>query len=441
MKSAKLSKIWDVLHTSYWFVPTVMAISSVGLAFIMLILDQKLGSGLVKKLGWIYTGGPDGARAVLSTIAGSMITVTGTVFSITIVALSLASSQFGPRLLRNFMKDTGNQIVLGTFISTFIYCLLILRTVHGHDYEIFIPQISVTVAIILAMISIGVLIFFIHHAAQSIQADIVIAEVSNDLNQAIDSLFPGKLGHKSSLKPQQPSPELLANFDNNYSPILAQKSGYIQAVDEEKLLKIAKYHNLIIKILQRPGNFIIKGSVLVLIFPREFVNKHLIKQINQIFILGSHRTQQQDVKFTVDQLVEIAIRALSPGINDPFTAISCIDRLSQGLCRLVEREIPSSYRYDENNQLRIIANPVTFEGMVDAAFNQIRQNVSSSVAVRIRLLEALAEIAAHTDNDDYRQVLMIHSQMVNQDALERISEKRDLKDIQKRYLATLKNLK
>lgn len=440
IKSIKLGKIWDALHTSYWFVPTLMAISAVALAFFMLTLDQKLGSGLVKELGWIYTGGPDGARAVLSTIAGSMITVTGTVFSITIVALSLASSQFGPRLLRNFMKNIGNQIVLGTFISTFIYCLLVLRTVHGDEYEIFIPQISVTVAIILAIIGIGVLIYFIHHAAESIQADIVIAEVSEDFNRAINYLFPEKLGFRPPFLSPEPTPELLESFDNNYCTVIAYRGGYIQAIDDDQLLQVAKSHDVIIKLLRRPGHFVIKGSELVKIFPSQSVNKSLIKQINQIFILGPQRTQQQDVEFTINQLVEIAVRALSPGINDPFTAIRCIDRLSEGFCCLVEREIPSPYRYDDNHKLRIIANPVTFEGMIDAAFNQIRQYVDSSVAVRLRLLEALAEIAAHTRNNEYQDILRIHAEMINQDGLNQISEKRDLQDIQERYLTNLKKL-
>lgn len=417
-----------------------MAASAILLAFIMLNLDQRLGSGLVKKLGWIYSGGPDGARAVLSTIAGSMVTVTGTVFSITVVALSLASSQFGPRLLRNFMKDTGNQIILGTFIATYIYCLLILRTVHGDDYEIFIPQISVSVAISLAIINSGILIFFIPHTAQSIQADFVIADVSDDLNRTINRLFPEKLGRKPSLDSQQPSLELLANFDESTCSIPARQSGYIQAIDEDELLKIAKSHNLIFQIFHRPGHFIIEGSELIKVFPGNFVNKPLIKQINNVFIIGSQRTQQQDVEMIVNQLVEIAARALSPGINDPFTAIRCIDRLSEGLCRFVEREIPSPYRYDEDNQLRAIANPVTFEGMVDTAFNQIRQYVSSSVAVRIRLLEALAEIATHTHNQNYRDVLRVHAKMIHQDGLEQVPEKRDRQDIQHRYLTTLKNL-
>jgi uncharacterized membrane protein len=157
MKNIKLSKLWDSLHSSYWFVPTLMAVIAVTLAFAMLTLDRTGKIGPIEKWGWIYTGGPDGARALLSAAVGSMVTVTATSFSMAIVALQLAASNFGPRMLRNFMQDTGNQIVLGTFISTFIYCLLVLRTVRGEDYNVFVPQISITVGIALALISIGVL--------------------------------------------------------------------------------------------------------------------------------------------------------------------------------------------------------------------------------------------------------------------------------------------
>lgn len=279
----KLGKIWESLHTSYWFIPTLMAISAVVLAFGMITVDHRLGEGLIKKLSWIYTGGPDGARAVLSTIAGSMIAVSGTVFSITVVALTLASSQFGPRLLRNFMQDTGNQIVLGTFIATFIYCLLILRTVRGDDYQIFIPQISVTVALILALLSIGVLIYFIHHAAESIQADVVIADVSNDLNDGIARLFPEKLGRKITHQIEDHFSDLPVNFEEKTCLICSRQSGYIQLIDEDKLLKIAKSHDLIIQILHRPGYFIIKGKELVRVYPDYSVNKSLKKRLIKSF--------------------------------------------------------------------------------------------------------------------------------------------------------------
>lgn len=432
----KFFKLWDSLHSSYWFVPALMAALAITLAFAMLALDRTGKSGPVENLNWVYTGGPEGARTLLSAVAGSMITVAGTVFSITLVALQLASSQFGPRLLRNFMQDTGNQIVLGTFIATFIYCLLVLRSIRGEDYNVFVPQISVTVGIILVLTSIGVLIYFIHHASTSIQAENVIAEVGEELEKTIERLFPEKIGlgeenSKGFLK------ELPANFEQESYIITSLKSGYLQAIDGEMLIKIAQKKDLLLRVLYRPGKFVVQKSNLVMVWPKERVNRHLIKQIRETFILGRQRTQHQDVEFPVNQLVEIAVRALSPGINDPFTAIRCIDQLSAGLSHLAVKEFPSAYRYDKNNILRVIVEPVTFRGIIDAAFNQIRQYGSTSVAVMIRLLEAIATIAERTDSQKDSSCLLHHAHAIER-ASRQISEQLDRQDIEERYQAALR---
>jgi uncharacterized membrane protein len=440
MKNVRLGTVWDSLRSSYWFVPGLMAGSAIALAFAMVTLDRSSKSGPIENLGWIYTGGPDGARTVLSTIAGSMITVAGTAFSIVIVALQLASSQFGPRMLRNFMQDTGNQVVLGTFIGTFIYCLLVLRTVRGDNYNVFVPQISVTVGIMLAIASIGVLIYFIHHASTSIQAWYIIGQVADDLNHAIDRLFPQKIGHGISQTKQRWVEEIPVNFDREASPVLATSSGYLQAIDEDKLMKLAQSKDLILRLNYRPGKFIVPGSELVIVWPGERVNEKLTKQINQAFILGLERTEQQDVEFCVNQLVEIALRAISPAVNDPFTAIRCIDRLSAALSCLAQRDFPSPYRYDDNNNLRVIAHPVTFANLIDDAFNQIRQYGRSDVAVTIRLLEAIAVIASQTKNKKDRAVLLRHANTIAQSSQEAVSVECDRKDIKERYLAAVKAL-
>lgn len=434
----QLIKLWELLRSSYWFVPSQMAIIASGLAFIMLWLDKAGKIGLIEKLGWIYTGGPDGARTLLSTVAGSMITVAATAFSITIVSLTLASSQFGPRLLRNFMQDRGNQIVLGTFIATFIYCLLILRTIRGADYNAFVPQISVTFGVLLAIASIGVLIYFIHHAAASIQADNVIAEVSEALEDAMNRLFPEQIGQANSTQPQGWVAEISGNFDAEASPVKVAGSGYIQAIDDDKLMEIAKSNDLILRLQYRPGNFVVQGNDLVMVYPGKLVNEKLTEKINETFILGSQPTDQQDIEFAINQLVEIAVRALSPGINDPFTAIRCIDQLSVALSHLAQRQLPSPYRYDHDNNLRVIANQVTFAGLTDAAFNQIRQYGCSDVAVTIRLLEAIAVIAISTYYPKQLEALRRQAIMIRRSSAQAITEEWDCKDIEQQYWTTLR---
>ncbi|URD48382.1 DUF2254 domain-containing protein [Chroococcidiopsis sp. CCNUC1] len=439
MKNVKIGKIWDNLHSSYWFLPTIMAAIAIALAFTMLNLDRAGFYGPLEKWGWIYAGGANGAREVLSSVAGSVISVAATAFSITIVALQLAASNYSPRVLRNFMQDRGNQVVLGTFIATFVYSLLVLRTVRGDgdDYDSFVPQLSVTVGLLLGLASIGVLIYFIHHAATIIQVSHIIMDASNDLHGAIDRLFPEKLG-RSLPKPHEHA--IPANFDWDAYPVKANNSGYVQAIDNEELMQIACDRQLLLQIKSRPGRFVVKGSDLVMVFPGDKVNRKLSDRINDAFMFGRQRTEQQDVEFPVNQLVDIALRAISPGINDPTTAIECIDQLSAGLSHLAQREIPSAYRYDDDNNLRVIAEPFMFAGLTDAAFNQIRQYGKSDVGVVIRLLEAIATIARYTQNEKDRAALRRHAEMIRHDSHQAVSQELDKQDIEQRYQAVLEVL-
>jgi len=439
MNNIRRSRIWDSLHSSYWFLPALMAVLASALAFGMLTLDRVVQSGLVSKLSWVYTGGPDGARTLLSAIASSMITVAGTVFSITIVAFTLASSQFGPRLLRHFMQDTANQVVLGTFIATFIYCLLVLRTVRSGDTSLFIPQLSVTVGILLAVASIGVLIYFIHHATTVIQASHVINEVSNDLKSAADRLFPTKFG-QGLPEPHPQVGEVPRGFPREAAPVKATGSGYLQTIDDKQLMKIAQSKDLLLRLNHRPGQFIVPGCDLAMVWPEERVTEKLSQKISGAFSLGRERTEQQDVEFPINELVEIACRAISPGINDPFTAIRCIDQLSVGLSYLAEREFPSAYRYDDDNHLRVIVEPVSFSQLVDAAFNKIRQYGTSDVSVLLRLLEAIAVIAKHTHRQKDRAALLRHAQMIHRGSHAGVTEENDQKDIAERYHRVLQAL-
>ena len=433
MKNVKFLQLWDSLQSSYWFVPTLMVAIAIGLSFLAINLDETLDTDLIEAFGWTYAHDADGARTILSTIAGSSITVATTVFSITIVALQLASSQFGPRLLRNFMQDRGNQLVLGTFISTFMYCLLVLRTIQGQENGHFLPQISVTFSVVLAALNLVVLIYFIHHAAESIQADNVIDRVSQELHNEVERLFPQQLGHGK----QQPLDNPV-DFERVAQPVKSTNAGYIQVIDDQLLMKIAKQHNLLLRLLHRPGHFVVEQKDLVMVYPGERVSKKLTEKINKAFIVGSQRTQQQDLEFSIEQLVEIAVRALSPGINDPFTAIRCIDHLSAVLCRLAQKEIPSPYRYEEGDKLRIVANPTTFTGAVDTAFNLIRQNSASDVAVTVRLLGAIAVIAPYTERREDRWALKRQAQMIWRSSSQ--SEEGDRMAVEQQYLTVKKVL-
>ncbi len=440
LMTVKLQKAWETARASYWFVPTLMTMGAMALAFGMLALDTDYGHEVVDDLGWIFSGGPEGARQVLSTVASSMITVAGVAFSITIVALSLASSQFGPRVLYNFMRDTGNQVVLGTFIATFIYCLLILRSVQGEfEGSSFVPAMSVTMGVMLAVASLGVLIFFIHHTAISIQAPQIIAAIHHDLRSAIDRLFPADVG-----EPVGPSvgedaePE---NFEVESEPLRAAKSGYLQVVDDDRLIALAREHDMLLRLECRPGHFVTPGQPILRVWPADRLADEVRDELCETFGLGPQRTHVQDAEFAINQLVEIALRALSTGVNDPFTAFNCIDQLSAALSVVAGRALPSPYRRDDQGTLRVVAaKQITFGGLVDAAFNQIRQNSHTVPAVTIRLLEALASIARNTGREDYRDVLRRHAEMIRRGSLAELAEENDRRDVEERYWAVLEAL-
>jgi uncharacterized membrane protein len=367
-----------------------------------------------------------------------MITVAGVAFSITIVALTLASSQFGPRLLRNFMLDTGNQIVLGVFISTFVYCLLVLRSVNSIEEHFFVPRISVTFAMALALVSVGVLIYFIHHISTSIHADRVIAVVYRDLSEHIRRLFPEEL--KYEIENGEDDRDVSQPAEARYPQVrsvAASQSGYLQSVDNDSLLRIASENGFLIHLQNRPGEFVVEGSTLAKVMSVEHFNEDLAEQIVQSFTVGSQRTPVQDAEFAIHQLVEVALRALSPGINDPFTVITCIDHLGSVLCRLTDRAFPLPSRYDDNSKLRIIAKPLTFEGVTNAAFDQIRQYGRTSVAVTIRLLETLKMIAVHTRTLEQRKAVLRQADMIIRESQESIRERNDRDDVQERYQALL----
>ena len=434
----RLKNLWEAINSSLWFLPSIMTIFALCLAFGSVTLDNNLDGGA----GWAYGGGAEGARKVLAAIAASMITVAGVAFSIMIVALTLASQQFGPRLLRNFMRDTGNQVVLGTFIATFTYCLIVLRTIRSTESE-FVPHVSVSLAILFALASLGVLIFFIHHAAMSIQAPEVIAMVAGDLTRGIDRLFPEKFGNAPPEEDDdERKTESEKDFERHADRIRSQTTGYLQSVDNGRLMTLAAENDLVLRLPCRPGDFIVEGDDLIQVHPRGRVEKDMIGEIQDSFIFNSQRTHLQDIEFTLNQLVEVAVRALSPGINDPTTAISCIDRIAAALCRLAERSMPAACRYDESKRLRVIvARPVRFNEVVDHGFDSIRRNARSSASVTFRLLEVIELIARRVRTDNDRRALVNQAIMIERGSHDGLFEERDREKAQKlfdRAMATLR---
>ena len=432
----RIFKVWSHVRSSFWFIPAVMAGVAMALAFVSVSVDDPITEWLALKLGWTFTGGAKGASAVMGIVAGSMITVAGVVFSMTLVALSLASSQLGPRLLRSFMRDSTTQVVLGTFIATFLYCLIVLRAIRHAEEVTFVPHLSVTLGVLLAVMSVGVFIYFIHHVSVSIQANEIAARIGKELIEAIDRLFPGQIGRKAPrISTEPPNAGFFEAFDKEARPVGAEADGYLQFIDAEALLALAMEEDLVVRLERRPGNYVVASCPLAMIWPGSRVTDRLTDHVNSLFVLGHQRTSDQDIEFGVNQLVETAVRALSPGLNDPFTAMTCVDHLGSALCRLVSRDMPSPYRHDRQKQLRIIAPADTFPEIMDAAFNQIRQYGRSSAAVTIRQLEMIAVVAGFAHRPEDRATLLRHAEMIARGASEGLPEAADRLAVEERFQA------
>jgi len=432
---AQIQKHWDAIRSSYWFVPTLMALAAIALSLLSTALDQWLDSGWARGFTWLSFNTAAGARAVLSTIAGSMITVAGVTFSITIATVAYATAQLGPHLLGNFMRDPSNQITLGTFIATFLYCLLVLRTVHGGEgdagSELFIPHLGIMLALILALASLGVLIFFIHHTPRSIQASEVIARVGEELNGKLATLFPGRIG---AAPPESARPaEAAAAFPTDRSrAVRADASGYITHLDAEGLLELAKERDLVLRLVRQPGDFVSEGDLLAQIAHLEG-DDDIESRVRLSIALGRERTQAQDLLFLVQQLVEISVRALSPGVNDPYIAISCLDWLGSGLSNLGRRSAPSGYRYDDDGRLRVIMASLTFEDVAAAIFDEIRPHASRDLCVTLHLLAVVGRILETTTHPPYRAALLEHAAALKVSAEAIHTQPRDLRHLTGAY--------
>lgn len=383
---ARVIRWWQITQESLWFIPGILTIAGALLAVGMVQLDHELALDQRGGRIWAFSGGAAGARGVLQAIAGSLITVTATVFSITIVTLQLASTQFTPRVLRTFTRDRGVQLVFGVFIGTFTYSLLVLRAIRSEadDYQRFVPSISVIVAIGLALVCVGFLIFVIHHIAQMIRVPAVVERVVADGERLIAQRYPSGIGNPV------PDAELIEP-DATLAPVVvtAETDGYLVAIAEDDLFGIESDGPLSIAIEPGIGGFVLYGEPLATVWPGARCTDEVVRIVRRSCVLGSERTLGADIELPVRQLADIAVKALSPGINDPTTAAICIDRLGQVLLMVARRgEPPAGYRRKDSAVTLRVPAP-SFAALVESAFTQIRHFGMNDPLVRIHLLDML----------------------------------------------------
>ena len=423
----------ESLRTTLWVIPAV----EVGLAVVLFVvtyaLDRAAYRGDLTFPSWVNNGSADAARQILIGIAAAVITVVGLVFSITIVALTLASTQFGPRMLRNFIRDRGTQVTLGTFVATFVYAILALGSVSHGDRGDFVPHLCITVALVLVLVDLGVLIYFIHHVASSIQLPQVIASIANDLSTAVDIEVASD--HRARERYHEAGPsdaDLLTLIDTKGAEVCAPTSGYLQFVAYSTLVDIAASADSIIRLLYRPGHFVVEGLPLARVWPPESAPA-VTRALEQSHATGAHRTLSQDLSFAIDQMVEIAIRALSPAVNDTFTALTCIDWLGDGLCKISSRWNPRRAHRDDRGYVRVITAEASYRRLVDRSFDKIRQAGRGMPAVLIRQLDALGRVMEYTTAPEQRVVLMHQADMILRSSGESVPEPDDRADVQRRY--------
>ena len=432
---ARLTHLWFGLRTNYWFVPGLCLVAAVLLAWGLSALDHAVHAAWPVPLAWMQIHDPATARTVLSTVAASMITVVSLVFSLTMVVLVLASSQFGSRLVQTFLGNRSNQWVLGLFVGTFLYCLLVLFLEREGTAGAFVPQFATAAALVLAGLSVVVLVFFFHDVAQSIQAESVIAAVSRELDAAVERLLPAEDA------PREVSP---SGKDAALPPerlrVPAHGEGYLQGVDHAGLVALARELDAVILVPWRPGEFVIRGGTLAFVHAGVELNETAAARVQRHFLYGVRRSPLQDVEYAVRQLVEVAVRALSPGVNDPFTAMSCIDRLGAGVARLATRRAAPGEFSDEDGAVRVRAKTLPFPGYVHAAFSQIRQHARGDVAVLGRLLQTFAALAPHLRGELQRTALRDQANMVARAASDAVPEGADLQRLSRLHEEALSAL-
>jgi uncharacterized membrane protein len=416
----------------------IMVLCSVFFAILLSKVDQSLPNAILANKWYIYNADPSAVHSILLNIAGTALGVVGVVFSITLVPLTIASSQYGPILLRSFLRDLPTQIVLGTYSATIAFCIFVAMGLPSNLNSDTIPLISVTFAILLFLISLAMLLYFFHHVADGLQASSIIARVGKEIEQEIryESASSGPIDIPDKARIEYEKLRSTVMLEGQV--VKATGSGYIRAVDFDELMKIAVKNNLIFYLKRIAGDFLVPGDMLLLAWPNPDEESSLIENINRAYMLGTNRTILQDVEFGMIQLVTIAVRALSPAINDPITPAMCLNRLGVSLSLLAENNLPSSYYIDNTQKLRVIVDPVSFDRLAGVSFNLIRQYGRSNADVLLSMLKTIATVAFHTHSDLDRKVLLQHAKLIQEDSFVALPSEYDKQRVRDGYNETLK---
>lgn len=418
--TARLMKLWHDINASYWFLPALLSIAALLLATLTLWLDRSGWASFLNDVTWLQPARPDGAINMLTVIAGTMIGVASTVFSITIAAVAYASGNYGPRLLTNFMEDRGNQFSLATFIGTFVYAITVLRAVRAED-EVpatidnaaeaimpgFVPQLSLLVAFVLMMLSVAVLVYFLNHIPASIRINTVLKGIGSRLLDDIRDRFPDKNRGER------------AHSVLEGTPVRATDTGYVQAIDFSNLEKLAQRENGKLKLAVRTGDFVHPDVPLAYWADMDVAANCPDEDVRDAFTLGSMRTPVQDMQFLIDELVEIGLRALSPGINYPFTAVTAVHWLGAATAELARRNLTRSFAKN-GSEPHLVLLEDDFSHFVERGFGAMRSGVATNRIATLVTFDALVDAASTLDDEARRAILKVEGKLLAQQAHEHL---------------------
>jgi len=409
MKSRKMRRVttrhtWDSLKVSFWFAPTVMSVIAILLSWLMLWLDGRIPNEALETSRLVLSGSVDEMRGYLFNMATTVLATAGIVFTLLTLPLSTVASQYGSRLLRVFLGDRVTQFVLGMFVATFVYCIASATSIPPVEVNPDAAQITTTFGLYLMLGTFGSLILLVQHISTMLQAPNIVAAAGSELLGVIltEAPYEAELGNALSQTNRDVMNTLVGK---DGFKVRAREAGYIQYIDAEYVLTLLREKDMVIRLLCQPGDFVTQGTAIAMVWPAARVDEQVESQILRAFQIGRRRTPTQDVEYAFNQLVEVAVRAMSPAINDPFTAMTCLDHIGNGLTLFIQRGERNPAVYDQDGKLRVVFEPVTFEKLLDTSFNMLRHCSCDNASVLQHMLKVIDVIGQETKSPEMRQKL------------------------------------
>ena len=415
MRRVTARATWDNLRVSFWFAPAIMSLIAMPLAWFLYGLDRQVPDELIQSSRLVMSGSPDEMRVLLISIAGTVLATAGVVFTLLTLPLSTVAAQYGSRLLRVFLGDRTTQIVLGMFVGTFVYCVAAAVTILPSEIDPDSPQITATVGLMLMIATFGTLILLVQHISTMLQAPNIAAAAGAELLDVVRIENPDEDSPDNN-PPQAGQVAQIAMPEAEGFAVKAREVGYIQTLDPDILLTMARENDLVIRLVARPGDYVWADRIVAQIWPANRFNERLEKHLRRAIRVGNQRTPTQDVECAVNQLVEMAVRAMSPAINDPFTAMTCLDHIGNGLALFARQGPENLNSYDPNGRLRLVFEPFSFEELLGAAFDMSRHASCDNATVLLHMLDVIDALGQAVQSPEYRELLLQHADLIRKES-------------------------